>query len=62
VTRSEPGALWLRDCIHGGEEVGPVPVSEGVAAACVEGWTLRLGLGRTEEGWRVLWSGRAYPF
>ena len=62
VTRIEPGALWLRDCIHGGEEMGPVPVSERVTAACVEGWTIRLGLGRTEEGWRVLWSGRAYPF
>ena len=61
VTQVEPGELWLRDYMGGGEEMGPVPVSGRISSLCEEGWTISLELGMTGEGWRILRSGCVYP-
>ena len=61
MTKIKTGKLWVEE-MGGGEEIGPVLVSNDITSICKLGWVICLGLGKTNKGWGMLECGNVYPW
>ena len=59
ITKIEPGKLWVEP--FGGEEIGPIKVSEKVTSLLEVGWEINLGLKKTRGKWEICELGCIYP-
>jgi hypothetical protein len=54
IKRIEPGELWLESPLHGGPEIGPIPVPPKANQAAKRGWDIGGVIGKTAQGWRLV--------